>query len=110
MFEDRRLESRQEVPRNHSVAWLHVRDRAYPVLVLEQSHGGVGVTIRQPPPVTLGKSVTIERLTEGSELRGGVVRHTQQLRDDCWLIGVEWFASDVPREQHDEMVILTANR
>ncbi|MFO0946788.1 MAG: PilZ domain-containing protein [Planctomycetota bacterium] len=95
MLTDRRELERNSVPFADSVAWFSLNDRLYPAHLVNRSSFGVGVTIRQRPPVAVGEFVSLEWLKPTPDVASVVVRSIQQLGEDEWYVGLEFQDIDV---------------
>ncbi|MFO0948372.1 MAG: PilZ domain-containing protein [Planctomycetota bacterium] len=87
---ERRHFERSEVPLAASVAWIRKRHRLYPTHVVDVSLGGLGMILKQCPPVSLGEVLTLEWLRATNETFVARVRSIRSLDLDRWRIGVEW--------------------
>lgn len=90
MLTDRRELERCNVSFADSVAWFSVNDRLYPTHIVNRSALGVGVTIRQQPPMEVGAFVSLEWLRPMPDIVSVVVRSISRLNEDEWYVGLEY--------------------
>lgn len=73
-----------------SVAWIRHGSRLLPAIVHDESPGGVAVLVKQPPKVSVGERVVLDRLLRDVESFSAIVRHVDDAGEDQWRIGLEW--------------------
>lgn len=89
MLTDRRRIIRQDVSFTDSVAWFSLSERLYPVHIVNRTPEGLGITIKQQPPVDPGQTVRIEWIKPTFVATDVVVRSILQIDIDEWYVGLE---------------------
>lgn len=87
---ERRRYPRDFVPHPSSVAWIRKNHRLYPTHVIDISLGGMGMILKQFPPVSVGEVITLEWLRKNNETFVARVRSLRHLDPDHWRVGLEW--------------------
>lgn len=100
MLKDRRKATRQDVSFTDSVAWFALKDRLYPIHIANRSEEGLGVIIRQRPPVDVGETVRMEWLKPSFVATEVVVRSVVKIDMDEWYMGVELAEVSASKSRH----------
>ena len=100
MLKDRRQTARRPVPFADSISWIFHKGRSYPTHLVDRSERGLGLTIRQRPPVVVGNFVRVEWLKPQASSCEAQVRFIEPLGDGEWFVGLEQDA-EAYRETED---------
>lgn len=90
MNDNRRQTHRTPIEGEHAFGQLLIGNDRIPVLISDESIGGLGVVALNLPELAPGMSVEFESTVRHANSRVGSVRHVRLSDSDVYRIGLEW--------------------